>query len=83
MLNLRGDNMTSQDNSFANFGEDSPSDDAFAHEVEIALEHFHDPTWLGQHSALAAPYFLVLLCQNHRMRVSRLAASHIVSTMRR
>jgi hypothetical protein len=32
--------------------------DPFARSVEIALEHFADPAWLGEHSPLAAPYFL-------------------------
>jgi tetratricopeptide (TPR) repeat protein len=32
--------------------------DPFARSVEIALEHFADPAWLGAHSPLAAPYFL-------------------------
>ena len=32
--------------------------DAFDRQVEAALEHFSEPTWLGEHSPLAAPYFL-------------------------
>lgn len=32
--------------------------DPFALEVERALEHFGDSEWLGNHSPLAAPYFL-------------------------
>lgn len=32
--------------------------DPFARSVEVALEHFADPGWLGMHSPLAAPYFL-------------------------
>jgi hypothetical protein len=32
--------------------------DAFADAVERALEHVIDPAWLGEHSPLAAPYFL-------------------------
>ncbi len=32
--------------------------DPFAQQVEQALEHFANATWLGAHSPLAAPYFL-------------------------
>lgn len=32
--------------------------DAFARQVEQALEHCSSPDWLGTHSPLAAPYFL-------------------------
>ena len=35
---------------------DSPS--AFLHHLTEALKHIHDPRWLGEHSPLAAPYFL-------------------------
>ncbi len=31
---------------------------AFDSQVEAALEHINDPAWLGEHSPLAAPYFL-------------------------
>lgn len=31
---------------------------AFFREMELALDHFTDPEWLGDHSSLAAPYFL-------------------------
>jgi tetratricopeptide (TPR) repeat protein len=30
----------------------------FTATVETALKHFHDPTWLDNHSPLASPYFL-------------------------
>lgn len=32
--------------------------DAFSELVVEALRHVHDPAWLGEHSPLAAPYFL-------------------------
>jgi len=32
--------------------------DPFARAVEVALEHVNDAAWLGEHSPLAAPYFL-------------------------
>lgn len=32
--------------------------DPFERQFERALEHFTDPVWLGDHSPLAAPYFL-------------------------
>ncbi len=31
---------------------------AFFREMELALDHFTEPEWLGEHSSLAAPYFL-------------------------
>jgi tetratricopeptide (TPR) repeat protein len=32
--------------------------DAFSQRLKDALEHLHDPDWLGSNSPLAAPYFL-------------------------
>lgn len=32
--------------------------DRFNAHITQALEHFHEPVWLGEHSPLAAPYFL-------------------------
>jgi tetratricopeptide (TPR) repeat protein len=31
---------------------------AFSEELKKALDYFNDPTWLGENSSLAAPYFL-------------------------
>ncbi len=38
-------------------------EEQFTGTVSYALKHFQDPLWLGQHSALATPYFLGTLLQ--------------------
>ncbi len=34
---------------------------SFEDQLRLALKHLHSPNWLGQHSPLAAPYFLLSL----------------------
>lgn len=39
-------------------GKKQQDKDAFMMQVREALDHFHNPTWLGNRSPLAAPYFV-------------------------
>lgn len=44
---------------------------AYIDHLRQAVEHFHDPEWLGSHSPLATPYFLGNLLTNETTAVSR------------
>ncbi len=44
---------------------------AYTSQLRQALEHFHDPEWLGTHSPLATPYFLGSLLRDETTAVSR------------
>ncbi|NJM40908.1 MAG: hypothetical protein HC853_09100, partial [Anaerolineae bacterium] len=39
----------------------APLTATFEDHLRLALKHLHQPAWLGEHSPLAAPYFLLSL----------------------
>ncbi len=45
--------------------ENNPAGNAFSEQLKRALEHFHDPEWLGKQSLLAEPYLLGEYLRKH------------------
>jgi tetratricopeptide (TPR) repeat protein len=57
--------MSKQDTAADPTQERSPTGNAFSEHVKYALEHFHDPAWLGTYSPLAEPYLLGEYLRKH------------------
>lgn len=62
----------------------SPDDnklDGFAQQVELALEHFSDPEWLGQNCLLAAPFVLGQTTSERQIAESALDRGNLLRSM--
>lgn len=62
----------------------SPDDnklDGFAQQVELALEHFSDPEWLGQNCLLAAPFVLGQTTSEGQVAESALDRGNLLRSM--
>ena len=52
-------------------GRERASHNLFIDQIRVALSHYHDPFWLGQHSPLASVYFLSQFLPNETGLMAR------------